>query len=289
MNIFYQLKYFFGTIYRGLIGRYHNAFDKVPEINKEVENFVIGKSVGEKEIKVYRISGKNMGSLTPSGVRDDIALKKMLFVAGIHGNEVGTVKLAQHIINYFYDIFCRGEKFFAHTIYVIPCLNPDGYEISLKNPDYAHRGNVGRFNKNGVDLNRNFPTKNWQSRSDWGFGTNYNDKHFEVFCGASAGSEQETQTLITFIKQENIENLIMLHNAGKDVIYNQGDEVAKNWAEIYNKFSKFKIRTDLGYSGSVAEWAMENNVHYLTVEGSSRWGSDWRRQKKAIEEILQEM
>jgi len=299
-KLFYKIKYFFGTIYRGLIGRSHNAFDQAPEINKDVENFVIGKSEEGREIRVYKIGSQSMRSLDssdsalPAGVARD-KLKKILFVAGIHGNEVGTVKLAGNIINYFFNVtpsFSSDESDLKagvtkdHTLYVIPCLNPDGYERALKNPDYAHRGRVGRNNSRGVDLNRNFLTQNFQKNSEWGFGRNYGDEKIAAYCGEFGGSERETQALIKFIKQENIQNLIMLHNAGKDVVYNSGDQVAKKWAEIYNKFTKFKIRTDLNYSGGVAEWAKENNIHYLTVEGSSRWGSDWKKQKRAIEEIL---
>lgn len=269
MNLFYKTKYFFGTIYRGLIGRYHNAFDLSPEINKNVENFVIGESYEGREIRCYKV------------IDNKVISNKLLIVAGIHGNEVGTVKLANHIINFFYN-FNNINVF----LYVIPCLNPDGYNQAIKNPDYAHRGRVGRNNSRGVDLNRNFPTQNFQKNSEWGFGRNYSDEKIAAYCGEFGGSESETQILINFIKQKNIDNLIMLHNAGKDVVYNSGDQVAKKWAEIYNKFTKFKIRTDLNYSGGVAEWAKENNIHYLTVEGSSRWGSDWRKQKSAVEKII---
>ena len=284
-NLFFKIKYFFGTIYRGMIGRYHNSFDKAPEINNGVKNFVIGKSEESREIKAYKISYHSTGSLVvPTGVgapQNDIPTKKILFVAGIHGNEIGTVKLAHQIINYF-NYFNE----FNGILFVIPCLNPDGYDLALKNPDYEHRGRIGRFNANDVDLNRNFPTKNFQSNSEWGFGRNYSDEKIKIFCGEFGGSEKETQALINFIKSENIENLIMLHNVGKDVVYNQSDETAKNWAEIYHKITKFKIRTNLNYSGGVAEWARENNIHYLTVEGSSRWGSDWKRQRQAIEKII---
>ena len=41
----------------------------------------------------------------------------------------------------------RGDK--ANTPLFIPCLNPDGMSKNT------------RTNSNGVDLNRNFPTKNW--------------------------------------------------------------------------------------------------------------------------------
>lgn len=285
LKFFKQIKYFFGTIYRGLIGRYHNAFDKTPEINKEVENFVIGKSSEGREIRCYKV------------ISNKVISNKLLIVAGIHGNEVGTVKLAHHIINFcrdaIYDVSKNTKDAMnrvSTTVYVIPCLNPDGYHQALKNHDYAHRGQVGRFNSKGVDLNRNFPSKNWQQKSTWGFGTNYNDTHVEVFCGEFGGSELETQALINFIKSENIENLIMLHNAGKDVVVYNDDAITKNWAEIYHKFTGFKIKINYNqYTGDASDFARENNIHYMTVEGSSRWGSDWKKQKKAIEKIISNM
>src|SRR5699024_4055285 len=51
----------------------------------------------------------------------------------------------------------------------IPCLNPDGMAQNT------------RTNANGVDLNRNFPTQNWELT-----------ERNEFFGGESAGSEIET-------------------------------------------------------------------------------------------------
>lgn len=274
-NIFYKTKYFFGTIYRGLIGRYHNAFDKEPTIIDSIPWFSIGMTLEGYHIKCYKISKQEY----------TINSNKILIIGGIHGNEVGTVKLAKHMVNYFWQL----KEKINLEIFLIPCLNMDGYMAGLKNPDYAHRGRVGRNNARGVDLNRNFPTKNFQKNSEWGFGRNYEDEKIDVYCGEFGASEPEIQALINFIKQENIINLFVLHNAGKDLVYNEADEVAKSWSEIYHQFTKFKIRTDLNYSGSAAEWAKENDIHYLTVEGSSRWGSDWPKQKKAIEKIIDEI
>ncbi len=299
-KIFKKIYYIGGTIYRGLIGVWHNALDKAPEIKSGVENFVIGKSVNGREIKCYKIGGKVTGSLADA--RDRVG--RILIVAGIHGNEVGTVKLARRVINWFYDICSRDAIYDVSkdvvkrdainrvstgglTLYVIPVLNPDGYEQALKNPDYWQRGRVGRFNENGVDLNRNFPTRNFQKKSVWKSGRNYAECEEEVYGGEFGGSEPETRALIDFIQKENIQNLIMLHNVGSDVIINKGDETARHWAEIYNRNSHFAIRTSLNYSGSAAEWAREQGIHYMTVEGSKRWGSDWSKQKVAIEKILE--
>ncbi|MFH1457425.1 MAG: M14 family zinc carboxypeptidase, partial [Patescibacteria group bacterium] len=161
-----------------------------------------------------------------------------------------------------------------------------GYEKAKQNLDYIHRGKIGRFNANSVDLNRNFPAQNFKQYSEWGIGKNYSDEKIKIFCGEHGASEPETKVLINFIKNNNIKKLIMLHNVGKDVIIAKNDKVAVKWAGIYKKYAKLKIRHDLGYSGGAMDWARENDINYMAIEGSSRWGSDWKKQKKAIKKIL---
>ena len=39
-------------------------------------------------------------------------------------------------------------------------------------------------------------------------------------------------------------------------------------------------------SGDALIWSKENNIHYIAVEGSNRWGSDWNKQKKALIKIF---
>jgi len=266
LKFFKKIYYIGGTVYRGSIGIWHNTFDRLPVLNPEIENFVIGKSVKGKDIKCYKVSNNSNKSNSSN---------KLLIVGAIHGNEIGTVKLAHHILNWFYKYRDTIE------LYVISCLNVDGYELAVKNPDYLHRGKIGRFNARNVDLNRNFSTSNFKSKSEWRTGKNYADSIRQVFCGEFGNSEPEIQALTKLIKEKNINNLIMLHNVGKDVIINKQDEIAQGWAQVYKKIG-FGIRHDLDYSGSAAIWAQENNIHYMTIEGGSRWGSDWGRQKNAI-------
>jgi murein peptide amidase A len=71
---------------------------------------------------------------------------RVLVVGGIHGDELSTASLALHWLQLAKDIPAD-----AHWRF-IPLLNPDGL---LSSP-------ARRTNANGVDLNRNFPTPNWE-------------------------------------------------------------------------------------------------------------------------------
>jgi murein peptide amidase A len=74
------------------------------------------------------------------------AKTRVLVVGGIHGDELSSASLALHWLQLAKEIPAD-----AHWRF-IPLLNPDGL---LMTP-------ARRTNANGVDLNRNFPTPNWE-------------------------------------------------------------------------------------------------------------------------------
>ena len=270
IKIFRKIYYFGGTIYRGSIGIYHNLFDKIPTINSGAKKQVIGHSVQKKEITAYQ------------PVANEAQNKNILIVGGIHGNEVGTVKLSSHLVNHFKQGHFNKSVI---NLFIIPCLNPDGFSKATKNPDYFHRGKTGRLNTHNVDLNRNFPTKNFQSKSTWRRGREYGEYESEVFCGEFGASEPEIKSIIDFIQQKDIKYIISLHNVGKDVIINEEDKVVANIAELFKNHG-FKLRFDLNYSGGFSDWCAENSIHYLSVEIPHRWGSNRRRLVEVFEETI---
>ena len=79
----------------------------------------------------------------------------------------------------------------------IPCLNPDGMQLGQ------------RTNANGVDLNRNFPTKNWGKNQ--GDNATCNDSNSAYYGGTSGGSEIETQFLIDTINEFKPDKILTLH------------------------------------------------------------------------------
>jgi murein peptide amidase A len=127
--------------------------------NAIIQQVVIGSSVSGRNIVAYEKGNPN-------------ATRKVLVICTQHGNEQNGTIICRHIVNHV-------AVSLAADVWIIPRMNPDGYA--------AHR----RTNDNGVDLNRNFPTTDWQES---GFGTNQ-------YSGPSPASEPETRAMMDFLGQ----------------------------------------------------------------------------------------
>ena len=135
------------------------------------------------------------------------------------------------------------------NILFIPCLNPDGMVLNR------------RTNANGVDLNRNFPTKNWGEDT-----SKAGDNPSDYFGGKSAGSEIETQFVMEVIEEYKPEKILTLHAPYKVVNY---DGPARDWAESVSKIINYPVEESIGYPtpGSFGTYAgVERNIPVITLE-----------------------
>ena len=143
----------------------------------------------------------------------------------------------------------RGRARERGNVLFIPCLNPDGMQLGT------------RTNANGVDLNRNFPTKNWgEDTSAAG------DNPSDYYSGKSAGSEIETQFVMEIIEEYKPEKILTLHAPYKVVNY---DGPAKEWAEDVSKIIGYPIEESIGYPtpGSFGTYCgIERNIPTITLE-----------------------
>ncbi len=141
---------------------------------------------------------------------EDAALRVMV-VGGIHGDEMSSVSLVFHWLK----LAQSPPADMPQTINwrFIPSLNPDGL---LASPPR-------RMNANGVDLNRNFPTPNWErdARTYWEIRTRKDPRRWP---GKTALSEPESQFL--FQQMGNfIPNLIVSVHAPYGVLDFDGPAV----------------------------------------------------------------
>lgn len=125
----------------------------------------------------------------------------------------------------------------------IPCLNPDGMTENK------------RTNSNGVDLNRNFPTNNWE----------LTEKN-EFFGGKTPASEIETKFLVNIIDKYKPRLILTLHAPFKVVNYD-GD--AKEISKKISKIINYPVETNIGYPtpGSFGTFAgIEQGIPTITLE-----------------------
>jgi len=162
----------------------------------------IGTSVEGKDIVAYQYG---TGS------------KELLFVGGIHGGySWNTSTVAFDLIRYIEDN--EGKISEDIQITVIPVLNPDG--LSDVAPDYESgvvasdisatqaEKVAARFNRNNVDLNRNFDCE-WQENAKW--------QSRDVSGGTQAFSEPEARAIRDYVEESNPEAVVAWYSAGGGV------------------------------------------------------------------------
>ena len=125
----------------------------------------------------------------------------------------------------------------------IPCLNPDGMSLNI------------RQNSNKVDLNRNFPTKNWILSEDR-----------DYFGGNEPASEVETRFMVEILEEYKPKFILTLHSPYCVVNYD-GD--ALEYAEEISKIIGYPVQSDIGYPtpGSFGTYCgIEREIPTITLE-----------------------
>lgn len=159
--------------------------------------------------------------------------KRILVIGVFHGDE----PQGEFLINEYI------KRNSSTRLLFIPCLNPDGKALN------------SRTNSHGVDLNRNFPTKNWE----------LTEKN-EFFGGDNPASEIETRFLTEVIDRYMPELILTLHAPFKVVNYDgPAEEIAQKISEIIN----YPVEKSIGYPtpGSFGTYCgIEKNIPTITLE-----------------------
>jgi protein MpaA len=164
-----------------------------------------------------------------------------LVLGAIHGSEPTSHTVVQRLLEYLraHPVAFEGER-----VAIIPVANPDGLERRM------------RTNKNLVDINRNFPAKNWAKT-----------RRGIYFGGERAASEPETQALLRAFELVSPARVISVHSMDKPC--NNFDGPSKALAEAMAEHNGYAVKANIGYPtpGSFGTWAgIDRKVPIVTLE-----------------------
>ncbi|PSW20829.1 peptidase [Photobacterium sanctipauli] len=184
---------------------YQDTIDFLTEAMAKYPDLIRLQSIGETH------EGRPIMMVT---VSQDVAyadLKPALLYTGtIHAREWIGIELAVNFIQYLLDNYPSNpdvvEALTRNTLYMVPCLNPDGFEYSRNHFSFWRKNRRdngdGSF---GVDLNRNF-------------GVNFRhstNTQSNIYGGPAAFSEPETQAIKQFVEaHDNIRIALDYHSQG---------------------------------------------------------------------------
>ena len=141
------------------------------------------KSVGPRYLRL----GKTVRGRDITAMIYGSGAKRVLIFGGIHGDEPHTTVLARALA-----VSMNPETLPPNlTVIIVADVNPDGLMAST------------RVNANGVDINRNFPSKTWRS--------DYSDPRY--YPGTEPSSEPETRAVLSLLKLYPPHVVVTLHAA----------------------------------------------------------------------------
>lgn len=134
--------------HEGMMQRFRALEQKYPRLAKVGS---IGESVRGKPLVYIKLSNNvNRRSLLEPMVK---------YVGNMHGNEVISRQILIYLAEFLANGYGRNRRISrllnTTEIFLLPSLNPDGYELSREGECDNNR--LGRHNSNGLDINRDFP------------------------------------------------------------------------------------------------------------------------------------
>lgn len=213
----------------------------------------------------------------------------LLFIGGIHGGyEWNTITLAYEAIDYF---TAQPEQIPENiTLHIIPSANPDGQYLVTQQTGRFTTADVfsdtvpGRFNANGVDLNRNWDCE-WAATAVW--------RNQAVSGGDQPFSEPETVALRDYILAQQPAAVVFWHSAANGVfaagcpgIEPRSLALAQLYGRaasypVYERFSAYAITGDAG------DWLATQNIPSISVELVNHEADDWPQNLAGMQALLQ--
>lgn len=238
---------------------------------------IIGTSAGGAEIKAYHFG---TGST------------ELLFIGGIHGGySYNTTLVAYELIDHLKDNPTLIPT--NVTVTVIPAFNADGLLATVKTTGVFNASAVpkdqatritGRFNKNTVDLNRNFDCE-WEAEGTWQSRT--------VSGGKAAFSEPEAAALRDYVSKYRPAAVVAWYSAAGGVYAsNCGQGVSSGTTALMNTFAKasgYPAYASFDYyeiTGDMMNWFAKLEVPAVSVLLSTHEATEWEKNRAGIDAVI---
>lgn len=244
------------TLKEGFLSRYGVESGETSTLSIKTQCFIvgiIGYSRESRPIYSYTFGSGN---------------RTYIFYGAMHGTEVNTNSLLLSWINEL-DLHYQNIPEDVRII-VVPSLNPDGVRSGY------------RFNNNGVDLNRNFDTENWQEDSY------YINGLVEGGGGSEPFSEPESSAIRDLMFGTNAYLTLSYHSAAGYVISNgvsNTDSISQQYASISGYQYVAPDTTGVftyPITGDFGDWCGEIGYRCITIELATGWNSEFNYNRVAM-------
>jgi hypothetical protein len=213
----------------------------------KIEEKIFGYSVTGRPINGYEIGGGE---------------ETFLLMGAIHGDEIGTADLLNSLVDKIKSdpsIVSSRKKFI-----IIPISNPDGYY-----------DRTDKLNADGVNLNLNFATSDWQTYGPEG-----------TFAGNAPFSEPESVTIKQVVEQYHPSLMISYHSQSA-LVSPESSPTSEAWAHWYADKTGYKYFTDWDFPGTATKWFLETTgKSAITVELTWDLQNDWERNQSTLLELI---
>lgn len=257
-----------------------------------ISNFIMKKFFDEESRKKLIKSLKTSYPFIKTGVfaksacnrnidyiRIGKANSQVLFVGAFHGMEWLTSLLLLMFCENLCMAIARREKIVdiemrsfleRRGLFIIPCINPDGVEISIHGAEKAgpyknlvvdvSKKDTSKWQANarGVDLNHNFDAS-WKNlhRLEESYGIV--GPSTTRYGGVAPESELETQALASLCRNVFFRHAIAFHSQGEEIFWNYKNYTPKEsyfMGKIFEKSSGYKLSEPEGLAvgGGFKDW-----------------------------------
>jgi g-D-glutamyl-meso-diaminopimelate peptidase len=198
---------------------------------------VIGKSACGRDIDLLRLGNDKSA---------------VLWAGAFHGMEWLTSLVLLKFVSAICEHIKRGERVLGvdpkqklnqRGLAVVPCVNPDGVEISLNGSESAGKysglvnsvikGDTSTWQANarGVDLNHNY-NAGWKELKNLEIKNGITSPAVTRYGGPWPESETETVTITNLCRKNNFDNAIAFHSQGEEIYWKYGPDIPVHSEQI---------------------------------------------------------